>query len=93
MEGGGGNWGGAWDEEICGSLKEDFRGSGSGAVYRNDGGGISKAGEERNGGSMVAYDPCCHQDTIPPCRRSPFVCADLSAYLYFFIMNFRPARA
>ena len=38
--------------------------------------------------SMVAYDPRRHQDTIPRRRRSPFARADLSAYLYFFIMNF-----
>ena len=37
---------------------------------------------------LVAYDPRRHQDTIPRRRRSPFARADLSAYLYFVIMNF-----
>ena len=40
------------------------------------------------GESLVAYDPHRHQDTIPWRRRSPSARADLSAYLYFFIMNF-----
>ena len=39
-------------------------------------------------GGLVAYDPRRHQDTIPRRRRSPFARADLSAYLYFFIMKF-----
>ena len=39
-------------------------------------------------GIVVAYVPRRHQGTIPRHRRSPFARADLSAYLYFFIMNF-----
>ena len=39
-------------------------------------------------GGLVAYDPRLHQDTIPRRRRNPFAHADLSDYLYFFIMNF-----
>ena len=62
------------------------REEGCGAVLgRGARAGVKK---RARGGLVVAYHSRRHEDTIPRRRRSPFACTDLSAYLYFFIMNF-----